>query len=139
MTDDGTELAALECLNASLLASLVDKLSRIDDLQQANTRLLHRDTPAAKIDDGSLKCYIDRGCDEATSEGLKYLASKLVCLEHVADMLDIDDNDKEDFLIDSEKYVFLQSKNLMEKLKPAASNVAQKISETLSDIDVDTV
>jgi hypothetical protein len=135
MTEFDPEIAALENLNGTLMTSLESKLMQIGKQQTDNLSLLEFNEPLSKADE-HLKSYIERGCDEKSCEGLRYMTNKLVILEDLIDMLEVTPLEKQDYSVDDEKYVFMESKNLMERLKPNTSNTAQKIANTFTEIEV---
>lgn len=80
--------------------------------------------------------YLEKGYEERTRDGLKYLSSKFSSLEQISDELSITEKQKKTSIIDDERRLFIESKILMEELKQNAASNSDQIAMTQSRIEV---
>lgn len=96
-------------------------------LQQTNFDILTNGRLRTQSgDERMIDSYLEKGYDDRTRDGLKYLASKFALLETVSDSMGVSEKTKRSSYIEDERQLFIESKILMEQLKEhAASNLEQ--------------
>lgn len=119
------------------MTGLEKKLGHILELQQTNYDILRVGRLRTESsDEKMMNTYVEKGYEEKTRDGLKYLSSKFSLLEQISDDLQLTVKDKRDSSIDDERRLFIESKILMEELKQNAASNSDLIAMSRSRIKV---